>query len=375
MKIAIVNTMPVPSGAASVNRFLSYARGLVELKNEVEVLSSAHTDKPEGNVDGIAYHNLGKGKGALHLLGALSKMVSRLWKGRYDAVILVSNSLALIYPIVLVCKLRGIKIIQEKSEFPFVLMKKGFLRQCFAKFYTSTTYKLFDGLIVMTKPLMEYFSTRVSKKCKMVQVPLTIDMERFAIGKERNAQYGDYIAYCGDMAGNKDGVVNLIKAFIMASERIGDVNLLLIGGSSRENDFKKIKDIVKESGNERIIFTGRVSRDEIPALLVNAKALALARPSGLQSTGGFPTKLGEYLSTGNPVVVTAVGDIPLYLNESNSFIVEPNNNEAFAEKLVSIFNDYPAAMEIGKRGKDVANQNFNYKVQAPVIEKLIQELS
>ena len=41
--------------------------------------------------------------------------------------------------------------------------------------------------------------------------------------------------------------------------------------------------------------------------------LVLARPDNIQAKGGFPTKLGEYLATGNPVVVTKVGEIPNYL--------------------------------------------------------------
>ena len=100
----------------------------------------------------------------------------------------------------------------------------------------------------------------------------------------------------------------------------------------------------------------------------------MARPSSLQSTGGFPTKLGEYLSTANPVVVTAVGDIPRFLDDSNSFIVKPDNNAAFAEQIVRIFDDYATAVEVGKKGRVVAEQNFNYRVQSPRIHSFIQEL-
>ena len=153
-----------------------------------------------------------------------------------------------------------------------------------------------------------------------------------------------------------------------------NINLLLIGGSTTPEDLVRIKEFAKDKGDGRIIFYGKASREEIPDLLVNANALALARPSSLQSTGGFPTKLGEYLATSNPVVVTAVGDIPRFLNEENSFVVEPDNNKAFAEKLVKIFNNYSAAQEIGRKGREVAEKNFNYKVQAPRIHDFILKL-
>lgn len=374
MRITIVNTLSIPSGAASVNRLLSYSKGMVEIGDEITVLSSAYSGFTVGEINGVNYMNLGKGKGTLSLLFSLIGILKDVWRTKYDAVILVSNSLLLIYPLAIVCKLRGIKYIQEKSEFPFVLMKKGVIARCWAWFYTSTTYKLFDGLIVMTKPLMDYFATKVRKGCKLIEVPMTVDLDRFAIKKSQETKYGDYIAYCGNMAGNKDGVMNLIEAFDIASKQLQNVNLLLIGGSTTPEDFVKIKDFAKGKGEGRIIFYGKAMREEIPNLLVNAKALALARPSSLQSTGGFPTKLGEYLATSNPVVVTAVGDIPRFLNESNSFIVEPDNNKAFAERLVKIFSNYTKAQEIGKKGRKVAEHNFNYKVQAPRIHDFIKEI-
>lgn len=66
---------------------------------------------------------------------------------------------------------------------------------------------------------------------------------------------------------------------------------------------------------------GDVHRDKVPELLCRSKILALARPDNLQSEGGFPTKLGEYLSTGNLVIITDVGDIPFYLKDGESALI------------------------------------------------------
>lgn len=373
MKIAIVNTLPIPSGQASVNRLLSYSKGLIELGDSVEVISSAQAEIAEGEIHGVKYRNV-REHGNKSLLFALHKILNIVRKGNFNAVIIVSNSLMLIYPLWIICKIYGIKIIQEKSEFPFVIMKKGIINKLWAKFYTATTYKLFDGLIVMTKPLLDYFSTRIKQKCKLIEVPMTVDLDRFSVSKSNNNQYGDYIAYCGNMAGNKDGVINLIDAFHIAAPNIPSIKLLLIGGSSDQKDFNAIKAYAADKGYGRIVFYGIASRNEIPYLLLNAKALALARPSSLQSEGGFPTKLGEYLATSNPVVVTSVGDIPHYLNKNNSYIVEPDNNSLFAAKIVEIFRNYKIACEIGKNGRNTAELYFNYKVQSKRIHEFINQI-
>ena len=358
MNIAIVNTLPVPSGNASVNRFLGYGKELVRLDNNVDVLTSANCN--DCIIDGLNIISCGR---RTTMLGALRGILSRIRKQKYNVVILISNSLLLIYPLWFICKLYGVKFIQEKSEYPFVLMKKGFLTRLYAKFYVNTTYKLFDGLIVMTNTLMDYFKKKIKKKCRLFNMPMTVDTERFNIEKT-HSEYGDYIAYCGNMAGNKDGVLNLIEAFNKASVKLGNVTLLLIGGSTSQGDWDKIETEVKGTQNPHIIMFGRATREQMPALLKNAKALALARPSSLQSTGGFPTKLGEYLATGNPVVVTSVGDIPNYLNDSNSFLVTPDNNDLFADALERVFSNYEQALKIGERGRKLALSVFSSKEQA-----------
>lgn len=368
MKIALVNTLPIPSGNASVNRILSYSKELVTEGNEVTILSSARSCvKTTDIIDGVLYECLGSEGHIKALFSILNKII----KNHYTIVILISNNLLLIYSLFLICKISGVKLLQEKSEFPFVLMKKGFFKQLYAKFYVNTTYKLFDGLIVMTKPLMEYFSTKVKKSCQLFEMPMTVDTDRFIIEKTKS-EYGDYIAYCGDMAGNKDGVINLIEAFNLASTKLADVKLLLIGGSSHKNDLDKIQNYVASLNNDRIIFYGRAERIDIPQLLVNAKALALARPSSLQSTGGFPTKLGEYLSTGNPVIITRVGDIPKYLNDKNAFTVDPDDKKAFADAIVSVFSDYDAALRRGEEGQKLAYSVFNAKEQSKRLNNFLK---
>ena len=72
MKIAIINTLPVPSGNASVNRLLSYAKEIVPLGNDVTVLSSGKSDEKEGVIDGVKYRNYGY-RGLIKALLAIMK--------------------------------------------------------------------------------------------------------------------------------------------------------------------------------------------------------------------------------------------------------------------------------------------------------------
>ena len=377
MKIAIISTLPVPSGQASVNRFLGYARGLVECGNEVVCLSSAKPiNDREGVVGGVRFINYGKG-GKLSLLHALRKIRINIKMQKYDAVIVISNSLLMLYPIQWTCKKVGTKMLMEKSEFPFALMRDGQeiksgWQKIYGNWWNSMLRRILDGMIVMTTPLLDYYRIRLKPSCKLVHIPMTVDTSRFLIPKEKT-EFGDYIAYCGNMTGNKDGVENLIEAFAPVEKKYPTIKLLLIGGANTPERMGELRDLVKEKGLNNVFFYGRAPREEMPRLLINARMLCLARPTTTQATYGFPTKLGEYLATGNPVVVTAVGDIPLYLNDSNSYIVKADDNKAFSERMLEVLDDYDKAIKIGAQGKALALNVFNADVQSKVLNDWLKK--
>lgn len=378
MRIAIINTLPVPSGNASVNRFLSLGKELVRNGIDVDILSSATAIyEKEGEIDGMHFYHFNptdnNSRSAGAMFKALASMLRRINSIKYDAVYLITNNLILIFTIKFLCRIKGIKVVQEKSEYPFCLRDKSKKGRIYSYLYVNTVYKHLDGMIVMTRPLKDYFKNKVSRKCRMIQVPMTVDTDRFDIPK-KETKFGRYIVYCGNMSGNKDGVYNLIDSFSIIAEKYSDWRLVLIGGTNTKEEFDTIKSYVNNLNLNNIILFGKADRDQIPQLLKDASIMALARPDSLQSQGGFPTKLGEYLATSNPVVVTAVGDIPEYLNETNAFVVPPGDNSKFAMALSEIIENYEAARLIGENGRKTMLANFDSKLQGNIVANYFKSL-
>ena len=113
-----------------------------------------------------------------------------------------------------------------------------------------------------------------------------------------------------------------------------------------------------------VIFTGKVSYEIMPQKLMNASILALSRPNNKQNQYGFPTKLGEYLATGNPVVVTYVGEIPNYIIDGeNGYIALPDSVDSFAQKLIQAANDLEQGKNVGLCGKQLVQSVFSSNVQ------------
>ena len=143
-----------------------------------------------------------------------------------------------------------------------------------------------------------------------------------------------------------------------------------------QKDFDILYAVARESNVfDRLVFTGRVARDEMPKYLCNARVLTLARPTGLQAEGGFPSKLGEYLATGRPVVVTSVGEIPEYVvDQDTAFLALPDSELDFAEKLAYALEHRSMGDEVGQRGRALAVREFDYRCQGERILEFFQRL-
>ena len=88
--------------------------------------------------------------------------------------------------------------------------------------------------------------------------------------------------------------------------------------------------------------------------------MLLPRAESLFSQAGLPNKLGEYLATGKPVVVTKTGDIGMYLRDRiDAFLVQPNDIQAFADTLRYVLNNPNEAAEVGLNGQKVAMEAFD----------------
>lgn len=257
----------------------------------------------------------------------------------------------------------GVKVYAEITEHPNIYgaadpsisLSKGEFNKC--------VFSL-DGLFVISRALKSYFIKLGVNESKIQIINMTVDENRFSnvekkIGVER------YIAYCGTVSNTKDGVDELIKAFSIVHKKIPDVFLYIIGKTPRKDERCSNLELVKELGIENVVrFTGVLSSDRMPQILKDAEILALARPLNLQSTYGFPTKLGEYLLTKNIAVITSVGDIPFFLKDGvSALIATPSDTIEFANKLIWALQNTEEAKLIGEEGCRVARFYFNSRIE------------
>ena len=200
VNIFILTNEPFPIGMAATNRIISYARGIAELSHHVKVLCLRPTEPESGSVHNSNIRGEYNGIHFEYVSGTTiwpRKKTMKLFyviKGYYNSIkliyefnkinninclLLVSNRAVNIILFFLLSRILKIPYLQEKSEYPFVLLNKTLFGRMYAYFYVNYIYKLFDGMIIMTNPLLEYFKSRVRKNAKLIVVPMTVEPERF----------------------------------------------------------------------------------------------------------------------------------------------------------------------------------------------------
>lgn len=388
--LLIKETNPFFENSASANRYAGLIKGLLTNNiNVVLLITGGYNNIDEFKKNGYRFHNNNltiqytvtvfnyniwlKRLNHYILDKIIKKIGLRTYKkycGRnFDYIWLTYNE-NILYSFIKYEKFIKCKTIIELNEFNDVyksnrsinnkLQLKKALRS--EKIFYKAIGKI-DCFVIMTNTLISYYKHLAKPDASFLHLPMTVDLERFKNIIKSNKYIMPYIAYTGTYNNAKDGVDILIKAFSIIAPKYPEYRLYMAG--FYHPDVVKQKELISILGlSNRIIYLGTLDKECIPEFICNADLLVLARPDSYQAQGGFPTKLGEYLATGNPVCVTRVGEIPNYLSDNiSAFIAEPGDVESFANAMDRCLSDKDNARHIGAAGRKIADNNFSIDVQ------------
>ncbi|WP_223910407.1 glycosyltransferase [Geobacter sp. AOG1] len=229
------------------------------------------------------------------------------------------------------------------------------------------TAKFADAVVVISHYLKDIYDKSVGKTIPVCFIP--ISAKCLSEGKSHSPQHPFKFVYSGSFA-KKDGVELLIRAFDRISERHPDCVLLLTGKGANLPDIQKLI-----SNHPAIRYVGYLEDNEFYNFLQQADILCVTRIGSTYANAGFPFKLGEYLATGNPVIVTNVSDVCLYLeNMKDAIIIEPDNATAIQNAMEYCINNREEIKVIGKNGLSKCNQFFNPDANGLKLLELLHSL-
>jgi len=138
--------------------------------------------------------------------------------------------------------------------------------------------------------------------------------------------------------------------------------LTIVGFTDKDPEAEWIKAEIASRKFVNIEVTGYLDRQMLLKRYRSAWGLLIPLFNDIRSSARFPTKIGEYLLSGRPVITNNVGEISEYLVDNfSALICEPDDPKAYAEKIIDVIENPSSAAVIGSNGKQVAVESFNYR--------------
>jgi glycosyltransferase involved in cell wall biosynthesis len=385
-----------PSGTAATSRVTGYARGLVANGEDVRLIMLGPSELNEARAVNTEVRGVFRGIPFEYTSVSTIKnpsfvvrrwrVVSSLFAARrriieldkakgVQAILLYSGQQSTASFFERVSRSVGATYAVDLCEMPHHDMAPGTARDAAQERYGRRFLGRFDLVVAISRYLESYARNHLRPRAEAVIVPIMVDCDDFRFD-EAPVEHPRRVVYIGMLNERKDGVATLMRAFARLAPDFPDVNLRLVGDSddARFSKVAEFGELAEELGvGSRVEFTGQVPRAEIPRHLREASVLVLARPSSQQADAGFPTKLGEYLASGRPTIVTRTSDIAEYLTDGESaYLLPPGDLDALAERLRAVLADLGAASAVGASGRRVAEEHFDYRVTGRALAEALR---
>lgn len=377
LNVVFIGRYPFPVGRAMSKRHRYYIDYLATLQ-EVDVcnICTWENDGMQNPKDGIyagnvKYYN-SKYPKKISSFARVAKWTNEILVERFDNKcenIAIFSSYFTIeqIPVLFKAKKMGYKVICDVVEnYNATGSDASMLLRVSFKMSRLFLYSKVDAFIVISHQIEKVYR-RYGKPILMLtnSAPIT------CVSKKHLFNTPMKVVYTGTFA-PKDGLSYLVEGFDRFIRKEGRVAKLILIGKGRSDDYTEC--IISQ--NEQIERLGFVSEEELAKTQLEADVLCMTRCNSPFANYGFPFKLSEYMATGNMVLATAVGDVPLYIKDKeNGLLVEPDSSDAICTALSYAYKHPKECIEFGKRGMETVRQYFSVENNGKSIFDFIERLS
>lgn len=402
MKVYIAVVGNFPFGMASAYRIQCYAKALHHAGNRCTIVSTRTGKKMAGksllhsdsydDVDFKAILNASPFKGQIltHLwqeLEAYFLLAYLLFRfKRFDTIWLYGMGFIPRVLLLLFMRLLKKKVVLELNEFPYAtertrLTKINWFNKLLQKLTIDYLLRNFNGIVAISESLFQVAS-KADREKKVLKVPILVDLEKrggpntdFSNGMPEN-----YVFHAGSLSVQKDGIFNIVEAFILAHKQleIRGVKLKWVITNTASQVWAKIEKTLKEAGLfDHLIITGYLNEDELNKWMSHSRVLIINKPDSFQNKYNFPTKAGDYLLSGRPLILASADqEINRFISDGKQgLIVAQNDSKSLADSIVRLVLDPELAQKIGAEGRERALTSFDYRVHAERISTFFKNLA
>lgn len=281
----------------------------------------------------------------------------------YSAKVSYLSTLKTIKKINPSCKL--IFICPDLSEYMDPAINSKPIKKMLRKIETKYIYnqvKLFDGAV--------WFAEKMQEMMPLIKHSIVVEGVFSPANLSMEQQYTEdrkYVMYAGSLSANF-GIQNIIKAFEFLKDK--DLSLYIFGTGELSEEIQHYSE-----NNPKICYKGFTDRNSLfeyekaAMLLINARD-----PFEEYTKYSFPSKMFEYMVSGNPVLTTRLdGILPEYYEYVDC--LENNSPEVIANHIRKWFDKTELERkEYGSRGKRFIIENKNKFVQGEKVNRLLYDI-
>ncbi|MDF2735273.1 MAG: hypothetical protein K0S97_1896 [Chloroflexota bacterium] len=202
-------------------------------------------------------------------------------------------------------------------------------------------------------------------------VPNGVDPETFqprSPDPELRARYGlgerFVIGYVSNLDHPREGQETLIEATAILARAGRDVACLIVGEGKRRAEVESVA--VASGAADRIVFTGAIPHDEIPAMYALIDAFVVPRRDERAARLVTPLKPFEAMAMGRPLIVA---DLPALTEVApdgeRSLAYRPEDAMALAAAVVRLMDHPDLAARLGENGREWVTRERTWASNGP----------
>jgi glycosyltransferase involved in cell wall biosynthesis len=152
------------------------------------------------------------------------------------------------------------------------------------------------------------------------------------------------------------GIENLVRAAELLADQPIQLKIIGFRGADEET-----KNMIAARLGPRVTLVDRTDRRELVAHLASADVLIIPRPRHEAVHVAFPTKFGEYLALGKPVIVCDVDETALLVRQHEcGFVAQPDPRTIADTIALSAQWPREALARMGQNSRQLAQREFSW---------------
>jgi len=221
-----------------------------------------------------------------------------------------------------------------------------------------------DQIIVLTPTMAQFYQEKYGLSGeRFTAVPFGVDRDLFSPPAHQDAI--DRIIYVGNL-----GAFYAFEPYLRAFAHLDDRYELYFVGWGEERE--RLKDLCDDLGiSDRVTFTGRVPRKEVPELLASATLNLVPLETDYQLDYARPTKMLEGMAVGLPYIASPLQEIQHVTEESEGGLVVENDPSAISDAMEQLLSNPNLRRDMEKRGVQFIEQEHRWDVLSDRMQSVI----